>query len=107
LDHSQSRLILIDHEYTHLAKDAKVPVIISQDTGRVGDPYEEFLSSGRKFSAERGWLGLDLELDEDAGAALCYTCVSALMHIISSHSGLRSSGTTGRVSSSCNWDMVD
>lgn len=54
-------------------KDAKVPVIVSQDTGRVGDPYEEFLTSGRRHSAERGWPGLEWEIDEESAAALCYT----------------------------------
>ena len=33
LDHSDSKIILVDHEYVHLVKDAKVPVIISKDTG--------------------------------------------------------------------------
>ncbi|TFK57306.1 acetyl-CoA synthetase-like protein [Heliocybe sulcata] len=79
LDHSGSKLILVDHEYTHLVKGAKVLVIISNDTGRIGDPYEEFLSNGRRFSQEKGWQGLVTEKDEDAGACLCYT-----------------SGTTGR-----------
>ncbi|KAG1826116.1 uncharacterized protein BJ212DRAFT_1295378 [Suillus subaureus] len=45
----------------------------------LGDPYESFLSAGRVFSAEKGWAGLDVEPDENAGAVLCYT-----------------SGTTGR-----------
>jgi hypothetical protein len=57
----------------HLVKDALVPVIVCRDTGRPGDPYEKFLSAGRRFSSERGWWGLDAEEDEDAGAALCYT----------------------------------
>ena len=57
----------------NLVKDAKVPVIVSHDTGRAGDPYEEFLAKGRKFSQERGWPGLAWEPDEDAPAALCYT----------------------------------
>ena len=73
LEHSGSRLIIVDHEYAHLVKNAKVPVIVSQDTGRQGDPYEEFLANGRKFSQERGWPGLFWEPDEDAPAALCYT----------------------------------
>ncbi|KAH8120100.1 acetyl-CoA synthetase-like protein [Phellopilus nigrolimitatus] len=73
LDHSGSKMILVDHEYAHLVKDAKVPVIISKDTGRFGCPYEEFLSKGRQHSNERGWAGLEMELNEDAAATLCYT----------------------------------
>uniref|UniRef100_A0A0W0G3A5 Putative AMP-dependent synthetase and ligase n=1 Tax=Moniliophthora roreri TaxID=221103 RepID=A0A0W0G3A5_MONRR len=79
LEHSESKLILVDHEYLHLIEGSNIPYIVSKDTGRPGDPYEEFLSGGRRFSGEEGWPGLDPEPDEDAGAVLCYT-----------------SGTTGR-----------
>ncbi|KAF9452623.1 acetyl-CoA synthetase-like protein [Macrolepiota fuliginosa MF-IS2] len=80
LDHSGANLILVDFEYAHLVpRDVKVPVIISKDTGRSGDPYEAFLAEGRRFSQERSWGGLDAEPNENAGATLCYT-----------------SGTTGR-----------
>ncbi|THH29084.1 hypothetical protein EUX98_g5106 [Antrodiella citrinella] len=79
LEHSGAKIIIVDYEHTHLVKGAKVPVIVSRDSGRRGDPYEEFLSAGRKFSKEKGWSGLDWEPNEDANAALCYT-----------------SGTTGR-----------
>src|SRR5688572_20243834 len=80
LEHSAAKLILVDYEYQHLVKGAKARVIVSNDTGRAGDPYEEFLTDGRTFSQERGWEGLETEPDENAGAMLCYT-----------------SGTTGRV----------
>jgi len=74
LDHSGSNLIFVDHEYTHLVPPGtKVPVIVSNDTGRFGDPYEAFLTEGRKFSEEKSWSGLDPENDENAGAVLCYT----------------------------------
>ena len=73
LQHSRAKLILVDYEFAHLVKDTKIPVILSNDTGRAGDPYEAFLSQGRRFSQERGWGGLDSEPDEDAGMALCYT----------------------------------
>lgn len=63
----------MDYEYLHLVAGTKVPVIVSKDTGRAGDPYEEFLAAGRKFSQERGWPGLEQELDENAAAVLCYT----------------------------------
>ncbi|EJU01917.1 AMP-dependent synthetase and ligase [Dacryopinax primogenitus] len=79
LEHSGAKLILCDHEFTHLLPENHAPVIISQDTGRVGDPYEDFLARGRRFSQERGWSGLPIEPDENAGSCLCYT-----------------SGTTGR-----------
>lgn len=79
VDHSGAKLILVDHECSHLLPTSRVRTIICHDTGREGDPYEGFLSSGRKFSQERGWAGLDVETNEDTGAVLCYT-----------------SGTTGR-----------
>lgn len=79
LEHSGSRLILVDRDFTHLIENTNIPTIVCHDTGRVGDPYESFLSAGRVFSAEKGWAGLDVEPDENAGAVLCYT-----------------SGTTGR-----------
>lgn len=79
IQHSGAKLILVDHEYVSLVEDVSVPTIVSLDTGRVGDPYEAFLSNGRRFSQERGWAGLEMETDEGAGASLNYT-----------------SGTTGR-----------
>ncbi|KAI9572826.1 hypothetical protein HD554DRAFT_2014398 [Boletus coccyginus] len=79
LEHSESKLILVDHEYLHLIPNTKATTIVCHDTGRLGDPYEDFLSAGRKFSSEKGWAGLDAEPNEDAPAVLCYT-----------------SGTTGR-----------
>ncbi|KAF8078465.1 AMP-dependent synthetase and ligase [Lyophyllum atratum] len=79
LEHSGARLILIDYEYTHLIKGTNIPFIVSNDTGRSGDPYEVFLSKGRQFSGEKGWAGLDSDSDENTPGVLCYT-----------------SGTTGR-----------
>jgi len=75
LDHCGAKLILVDHECLHLLPANRVTTIVCCDTGRTGDPYEEFLSSGRKFSRERGWAGLDVEADEETGAVLCYTYV--------------------------------
>ncbi|KAF8489608.1 acetyl-CoA synthetase-like protein [Gautieria morchelliformis] len=80
LDHSGARLVLVDHAFSHLVHESQLRVIICNDTGLAEDPYEQFLSSGRRFSTERGWGGLDMELDENANASLCYT-----------------SGTTGKV----------
>lgn len=76
IEHSQAKLLLVDHECKHLVAGHNVPVIISNDTGRVGDPYEQFLTEGRQFSKEKGWPGLMPELDENAAAVLCYTCVA-------------------------------
>ncbi|KAF9240923.1 hypothetical protein BU15DRAFT_61237 [Melanogaster broomeanus] len=73
LEHSGSNLILVDHEFMHLIPDTNVTTIVCHDTGRAGDPYETFLSAGRRFSAERGWAGLDVESNEDTPAVLCYT----------------------------------
>lgn len=63
----------MDYEYTQLLERTNAHVIISQDTGKADDPYEQFLASGRQFSKERSWSGLELEPDENANAALCYT----------------------------------
>jgi hypothetical protein len=53
--------------------DPSITIIVSKDTGRSGDPYEDFLTVGREYSQEKGWMGLDVELDENAPATLCYT----------------------------------
>ncbi|KAF8446086.1 acetyl-CoA synthetase-like protein [Boletus edulis BED1] len=79
LEHSEAKLILVDHECLHLIPHTNVTTIVCHDTSKPGDPYEDFLSAGRKFSSERGWAGLDVEPNEHASAVLCYT-----------------SGTTGR-----------
>ncbi|RPD66601.1 AMP-dependent synthetase and ligase [Lentinus tigrinus ALCF2SS1-6] len=79
LEHSEAKLLFVDHEYTHLVKGAKVPFIVVNDSGLEDCPYEQFLTAGRKFSAERGWAGFEWERNEDAPCALNYT-----------------SGTTGR-----------
>ena len=73
LEHSGSKLILIDSEYLQLIEGAKIPVVINMDTGMPSDPYEQFLADGRKFSEEKGWLGLEPEIHDDAPATLCYT----------------------------------
>jgi len=73
IEHSGCSLLLVDYEYRHLVEGIKVPTIVSNDTGRAGDPYEEFLNEGRRFSSEMGWPGLDAEADENAPAVLCYT----------------------------------
>jgi AMP-binding enzyme len=75
LEHSGAKLILVDDECIHLVKDTKIPVVVTNDSGQPGDPYEELLSAGRRFSKERGWPGLEAEIDENAPAVLCYTLV--------------------------------
>ena len=75
LEHSQSKLILVDHEYMHLVQGARAPIIVNNDNGKAGDTYEEFLSGGRVYSAERGWQGLEWNMDEDSPIELCYTWV--------------------------------
>lgn len=78
IEHSQAKLLLVDYEFKHLVAGLNVPVIISNDTGRTGDPYEQFLVEGRQFSKEKGWPGLVPEPDENGPAVLCYTCVSTV-----------------------------
>lgn len=73
LEHSGSRIIFVDHEYAHLVQGAKARIIICKDTGRAGCPYEDFLSSGRRFSRERGWAGLEMDADENKPLSLNYT----------------------------------
>jgi hypothetical protein len=82
--HSGAKLVLVDHEYVSLVDNTGVPTILSRDIGRSGDPYEAFLSRGRQFSRERGWAGLELEEDENAGASINYTYVSTRSYATSS-----------------------
>ncbi|KAI0001859.1 acetyl-CoA synthetase-like protein [Russula vinacea] len=79
LTHSGAKLIFVDHEYEHLISNAKARRIVCNDTGRAGDPYEDFLTAGRAFSQEKGWAGLEMDADENNALSLNYT-----------------SGTTGR-----------
>ncbi|KAG9083420.1 hypothetical protein FS749_006048 [Ceratobasidium sp. UAMH 11750] len=79
LEHSGAKLVLVDYEYTKFVEGKKIPYVVCNDSGRQGDPYEDYLTEGRRLSREEGWMGLDMEPDENANASLCYT-----------------SGTTGR-----------
>ncbi|CAE6526419.1 unnamed protein product [Rhizoctonia solani] len=79
LEHSGAKLVLVDYECVKFIQGKKIPYVVCNDTGRAGDPYEDYLAQGRKLSREEGWGGLDMEPDENANASLCYT-----------------SGTTGR-----------
>ncbi|KAG8791920.1 hypothetical protein FRC12_007835 [Ceratobasidium sp. 428] len=81
LEHSGAKLILVDYEFTKFVEGKKIPYVVCKDSGRHGDPYEDYLTEGRRLSREEGWMGLDIEPDENTNASLCYT-----------------SGTTGRVS---------
>jgi long-subunit acyl-CoA synthetase (AMP-forming) len=80
LNHSGASLVLVDHEYAHLVEDSGVPTIISSDSGDLSCAYEQFVRRGREVSERKGgWAAIELQKDENAGMALCYT-----------------SGTTGR-----------
>jgi long-subunit acyl-CoA synthetase (AMP-forming) len=73
LAHSGAKLIFVDHEYSHLVRDAKARVVVCKDTGRAGDPYEDFLTAGRAYSQEKGWPGLEMDSDENTPFCLNYT----------------------------------
>lgn len=83
LEFSGSTVIIVDHEFKHLAEGFKGKVIVSNDTGSLekgpDDEYEQLIESGRQDAETRGWRGLTLIDDEEAPMALSFT-----------------SGTTGR-----------
>lgn len=57
-------------------KSAKVPVVICQDTGSQGDPYEDFIEQGAAYDRQhggKGWAGLPFNDDELNTMTLCYT----------------------------------
>ncbi|KAI5897672.1 acetyl-CoA synthetase-like protein [Schizophyllum commune H4-8] len=96
IEHSGSRFILVDHEFTHLLKGINLPHY-------PGDPYEDFLTSGRAFSRERGWLGLDVEADENAAAVLCYTCPKG---VLTTYRGSYLAAIANAVEAEMNYDSV-
>jgi long-subunit acyl-CoA synthetase (AMP-forming) len=98
LTHSGAKLIFVDHEYEHLISNAKARRIVCNDTGRTGDPYEDFLTAGRAFSQEKGWAGLEMDADENKALSLNYTYVLRLINPPWFFDPSRRSGTTGRVS---------
>jgi long-subunit acyl-CoA synthetase (AMP-forming) len=98
LEHSGAKLIFVDHEYKHLVTDAKARIIICNDTGRAGDPYEDFLTAGRAYSQEKGWPGLEMDSDENKPLSLNYTYVFNPIHSSMFFYPSQRSGTTGRVS---------
>lgn len=81
LEHSGSKMILVDSEFKHLADGFKGEVIVSNDSAGKdrSDPYEQLIAEGMQDAQTKGWQGLTLIDDEEAGFNLCYT-----------------SGTTGR-----------
>ena len=82
LEHSGSTMIVVDHEFAHLADGFKAgPVIVSRDSAGQdpSDPYEQLVQEGQADADTKGWQGLTMVDDEEAGYNLCYT-----------------SGTTGR-----------
>lgn len=81
LEHSGSRLLIVDSEYAHLVKGSKVPTIIADDSRPPGDAYEALLAEGRRTSGGTGFSKLTLEPDEHAGVSLCYTVRSSLFFV--------------------------
>jgi acyl-CoA synthetase (AMP-forming)/AMP-acid ligase II len=80
LMHCGANLIFVDHEYKHLVSDSRARIIVCNDTGRIGDPYEDFLTAGRAFGREKGWAGLEMESDENKPLSLNYTYVLELFN---------------------------
>lgn len=81
LEHSGSKMIIVDTDFAHLAEGFKGEVIVSTDSAGKdsSDPYEQLIAEGMQDAQTKGWQGLTLIEDEEAGFNLCYT-----------------SGTTGR-----------
>jgi fatty-acyl-CoA synthase len=73
LDHSGAKLLFVDHELEHLVADEPVERVRIDDTGKAGDPYEDYLAAGSPEPRE-----MPLE-DEEETISVNYT-----------------SGTTGR-----------
>jgi hypothetical protein len=75
LEHCEPSLIMVDREYAHMVSklQGKVEIVISDDTARVGCPYEAFLTQGREYSREAGWQGIEMVSDEMAPACVNYT----------------------------------
>jgi fatty-acyl-CoA synthase len=71
LEHSGARFVFADHELEHLLEevgtDASLQVVRLDDTGRPGDPYEDFLASGSPDPVE------PVLVDEEETIAIDYT----------------------------------
>ncbi|KAH9175520.1 acetyl-CoA synthetase-like protein [Lactarius sanguifluus] len=50
----------IDYILAHSVMQ-RTRVVVCNDTGRAGDPYEDFLTAGRAYSQEKGWPGLEMD----------------------------------------------
>jgi fatty-acyl-CoA synthase len=46
LEHSDARMVFVDHELAHLVERSELPTVRIDDTGAPGDPYEDFLATG-------------------------------------------------------------
>jgi len=79
LKHSGSTLVLVDHQFAHLAEGSGIPMIIGDDARPAGDAYEALIQLGESTSNGRGFADFEVVADEETGAFLNYT-----------------SGTTGR-----------
>lgn len=76
LENSGASLVFVDHEFANLVVGAKVPVIVSQDSGRSDCAYEQFLEMGAAYDRKTGglgWEGLEFQPDETATFAISYT----------------------------------
>lgn len=58
LEHSGAKIILVDHEYVHLVKGTKVPVIISKDSGTYFVHRPESVSLSRVTVSQAGSVAL-------------------------------------------------
>lgn len=81
LEHSGSKMIIVDSDFKHLAEGFKGEVIICNDSAGKdpNDPYEKLIEEGQQEAQTVGWKGLPLIDDENGDLGICYT-----------------SGTTGR-----------
>lgn len=81
LEHSGSKMIIVDYDFKHLAEGFKGEVIVCNDSAGKdpNDPYEQLIQEGQQEAQTVGWKGLPLIDDENGDLAICYT-----------------SGTTGR-----------
>jgi fatty-acyl-CoA synthase len=46
IQHSGARMVFVDREFAHLVGGAGLPTVRIDDTGKPGDPYDDFLAGG-------------------------------------------------------------
>ncbi|WP_119067084.1 acyl--CoA ligase family protein [Rubrobacter indicoceani] len=52
LEHSQAKMLFVDHELEHLAAGVEIEKVRIDDTGEAGDPYEDYLAGGSPEAPE-------------------------------------------------------